>query len=389
MATNRLVPRATQPEMGKQAIPFLDVWIGFNFASGLVLLPILVLTFLLSNRVIKRHPSLINVCMTWILSGFFSLLLFFGGRSKPRDPEPSKALCIAQTSLLYGILPMWSVAVFILMYFILGVVNADGRSLRVGRGKMLMMLGAPYFAQFCFSVATLIVSLKNPSKVTREDKALYCALQFHPLSNAMYIFTFIVCLGIIMLEIQLGLLLYRNWRGLRRAGQSTPFDVQLVVRVIVFGGFVFLGMFVDIISMFSQRSVVPDMYAATAGTVVFLVFGSQADVLRAWCFWKRDGPVHVSPPESVGWMNIDLNSDSRTTTTSIIIGHGEKWGGSRRSMAGLTENRNDRNDNREGWSDPLRSPIPAQIADHVHGLHGTRDPAVAGVQGEGEGVSSR
>ncbi|KIK52075.1 hypothetical protein GYMLUDRAFT_373458 [Collybiopsis luxurians FD-317 M1] len=356
-----LVTRANQQEMGKHLTPFLDVWIIFNFLSGVILLPILVLTFLLSKRVTKRHPSLINVCMTWILSGIFSLLLydldlpkrgvaddslhgrFLGGRARPTDPEPSKALCIAQTSLLYGILPMWSVAVFILMYFLLSVVNADGRALNVSRGKMTLMLGAPYFVQFCFSLATLVMSLKDPVRVTREHRVLYCALESYHLFNAMAIFTFVVCLGIIMLETQLALLLYRNWRGLRQAGQSTAVDLQLIVRVIVFGVFIFLGMIVDIVSMFSPRSVVPDIYAATAGTVVFLVFGSQADVLRAWCFWKRDGPVHVSPASrgEPGWTNLDLTGDP------------EK----------LTNHENQ-------YVAPLPSPNPAQIADHVHGLHG-------------------
>lgn len=116
-----------QRELGTSAVPILNVWIYFNLVSNVILLPVLVLTFMLSKRVTKRHPSLINVCMTWILSGIFSLLLyvdcfvlgnssgssgltrirrFFGGRAKPTDPDPSSALCITQTSLLYGILPM-------------------------------------------------------------------------------------------------------------------------------------------------------------------------------------------------------------------------------------------------------------------------------------------
>lgn len=64
-----------QEDMGKSAIPLLHVWIFFNLIS-IILLPILVATFLFSKRVTKRHPSLINVCMTWILSGIYSLLLY-------------------------------------------------------------------------------------------------------------------------------------------------------------------------------------------------------------------------------------------------------------------------------------------------------------------------
>jgi hypothetical protein len=207
------------------------------------------------------------------------------------------------------------------------------------------MLGAPYFAQFCFSIAALVMSLRYPQKVTREYESFYCALHYPNLSDAMSIFTFIICLGITMLEIQLAMLMYRNWRGLRRAGQSTNFDLQLTVRVIIFGAFIFFGIFVDVISMFSQRSLVPDMYAATAGTVVFLVFGSQADVLRAWCFWKKEPPIEVSADvRKPGWVNLDLTSGPAKMNSPS-----------------------------SQYPVSLPSPTLAQIADHVHSLHGRDD----------------
>lgn len=65
---------ANQADMGHAAPALLDVWIYFNLVSNTVLLPILVATFLFSRRA-KRHFALINVCITWILSGVFALLL--------------------------------------------------------------------------------------------------------------------------------------------------------------------------------------------------------------------------------------------------------------------------------------------------------------------------
>ncbi|KAJ8080553.1 hypothetical protein PM082_017387 [Marasmius tenuissimus] len=38
-------------------------------------------------------------------------------------PPPSSALCITQLSLLYGILPMWSIAVLALTYHVYAVVS--------------------------------------------------------------------------------------------------------------------------------------------------------------------------------------------------------------------------------------------------------------------------
>ncbi|KAJ3747215.1 hypothetical protein DFH05DRAFT_1521558 [Lentinula detonsa] len=334
-----LVARVNQQELGRSATPLLNVWICFNLVSNIILLPILVLTFVLSKKVTKRHPSLINVCITWIFFGIFSLLLFFGGRARPTDPNPSSALCIVQTSLLYGIPPMWSVAIFVLMYFILGIVSADGRSSNVGKGHMLLMLGAPYIVQLGFSLATLVISLQNPQYVTRQHRFFYCALEYPPLSNAMSIFTLIFCLAIITIQFRICLVLYRNYRGLTQAGESMVVDLQFLVRVVVFGVFIITGMFVDVLSMFSQRSVAPDLYVATAGTIVFLVFGSQADVLRVWCFWRKDGPIRVSPAssrESV-WANFDLNRSPRKNRTII-------------SESSVT----------------LPPPIPVHLANHIH-----------------------
>ena len=52
----------------------LSVWLFFQIAAGHVGLPILVATFLLAKSV-TRHPTLINMCITWIISGISSALL--------------------------------------------------------------------------------------------------------------------------------------------------------------------------------------------------------------------------------------------------------------------------------------------------------------------------
>lgn len=80
-----------------------------------------------------------------------------------------------------------------------------------------------------------------------------------------------------------------------------------------------------------------------AGTVVFLVFGSQAvcscfpipyhrclryssqDVLRVWSFWRRDDSTQVSPTSSRGssWANLDLTTSPRkhefVTNNSVTL----------------------------------------------------------------------
>ncbi|KAJ7459885.1 hypothetical protein FB451DRAFT_1405767 [Mycena latifolia] len=320
--------RATEAETGRAAPALLAVWIYFNVSDPPrpagsmgtdrgtarssypipVLLPLLVATFLFSKRA-RRHPALVNVCMTWILSGVFSLLLFYAGQAS--GPEPQKALCIAQTSLLYGITPMWSVAVLVLLYNMVRILNARPAP---SRAALAAMLSAPYAVQLAFSAAALAASRAHPDQVTRARRVLYCALHLRALSLAMALFTAIVGVVIGAFMVYLALRLYRTWHGLRDAGHPGGLDVQLLLRVLVFGVYLIFGFAVNIISMVTPRSIAPDMYAATMGTAVFLVFGTQADVLRTWCFWlapAQPAPLRVYLPREPSWRSsLDLTKSA-------------------------------------------------------------------------------
>ncbi|KAF5369319.1 hypothetical protein D9758_002743 [Tetrapyrgos nigripes] len=316
LAQGSLVPRVPTRDMmqhhGNEALPLLYLWTYLNLVSNTILLPILVATFIFSKRA-KRHPTLINVCITWIFSGVYSLLLFYAGVSKPSDPEPDRALCVAQTSLMYGITPMWSVAILVLMYHLNFVASGNADKV-VGRTKLIIMLTSPYIVEFGFSLATLVISLTNgPGLVKRSHGFFYCALFAHPLFVAMSIFTFIMCLGINALEIQLAMLLYRRWRGLRHAGLHLHFDTQLTLRVFLFGVYIFFGMAANVVKLFDDHSLLPDLYVATIGTVILLVFGvTQPDVLRVWCFWRKDNPSSESPSPR------PCPSSLQTSSTSML-----------------------------------------------------------------------
>ena len=137
-----LVARANEHDMGSHALPLLNAWIYLNLISNVILLPCLVMVlFLLPSMTAaaegrtyhRRNPLIINLIITWILSGIFSLLLFFADAHLPSSPEPDKPLCITQTALLFGIIPMWSVSVAALVYYLVLITSGN---LDVGRGMM-------------------------------------------------------------------------------------------------------------------------------------------------------------------------------------------------------------------------------------------------------------
>lgn len=70
-----LLTGPTEETLGNSTTIYLNIWIYFNLIGNTILLPLIVLTFLFSKTA-KRHPILINLCMTWIFSGVFSLLLY-------------------------------------------------------------------------------------------------------------------------------------------------------------------------------------------------------------------------------------------------------------------------------------------------------------------------
>ena len=64
---------SSQDEMSAPAA-YLDTWLFFNIAGDQILLPFLALTLLFS-RAVTRHPTVITVCVTWIVAGIVSSLL--------------------------------------------------------------------------------------------------------------------------------------------------------------------------------------------------------------------------------------------------------------------------------------------------------------------------
>lgn len=189
---------------------------------------------------------------------------------------------------------MWATSVLGLMYYV--SISYDGDPVRATLSKLqlVLMLISPYVALAVFGIATAVLSVKHPHKVSRRRRFFYCSLHFDKLAWAMSLFTSTVLLVVTVLEVQLAYNMYRSWRAIRKAGHSGGTNVQIILRVLLFGIFVVMGVIISALSVFGHDSQVPDLFAATTGLVVFLVFATQHDVLKAWCFWRR----YSSPSKS-------------------------------------------------------------------------------------------
>lgn len=106
------------------------------------------------------------------------------------------------------------------------------------------------------------------------------------------------CVAAIILEAWIAILLRKNRNNNNspssKSSGTSGMDVQLAVRVILFGFFIFAGLALSVISIFNWTSVVPDLCFAVFSIAVFAIFGSQKDILRVWqrifccCFIKSE-----------------------------------------------------------------------------------------------------
>ncbi|KAF7776645.1 hypothetical protein Agabi119p4_5038 [Agaricus bisporus var. burnettii] len=280
MASVLKLTRPTEETLGNPTTIYLKIWIYFNLIGNTILLPLIVLTFLFSKTA-KRHPILINLCMTWIFSGVFSLLLFY--KRQHDGPEPDLYLCIAQASLLPGIVPMWSVAVLEMIYYMLHTSRGPHLSSRWKGLPLAIVLSAPYIVHCSFTIGASLLALRNPDKVSRH--LVFLKEQLDADFDLIVLFTLAVCVIIIILEVALAVIIYRSWRTRRSAGLPRELPVPVI------------------------------LFAATSGTVIFLIFGTQGDVFRAWRFWGKNDDSGFDPATGSLQPNPSLEIQSSSTNS--------------------------------------------------------------------------
>ncbi|THH13585.1 hypothetical protein EW146_g6656 [Bondarzewia mesenterica] len=169
-------PRAI-PNLGS----LVEVYTALLLVGGQAGLPIVVLTFLFSKNV-HRHPTFVNFCITIIIySIVFSLLIYSG---QYRLTEPNKSLCIAQASMIMGILPMVCVAGLAAVIQLWATFQDPGSiifSLSSKTYSTIVLLVMPYLAFLGYTIAGVIVGSRYP-KLVKPSNGIYC---FHKI-NAMY-----------------------------------------------------------------------------------------------------------------------------------------------------------------------------------------------------------
>jgi hypothetical protein len=131
--------------MASQAVwdAFFVLWVWPSHVG----LPLLVATVLFARPRVERHPAFINMCVTEIIAGVFTSLLYvwllrlirdhfltsfvyrlYTGHADVNGPQPGLALCQFQASLLAGANTMASFSLLGLVYQVFHSIKAASNS---------------------------------------------------------------------------------------------------------------------------------------------------------------------------------------------------------------------------------------------------------------------
>ncbi|KAH9898215.1 hypothetical protein C8Q73DRAFT_391279 [Cubamyces lactineus] len=325
------------------------VFLTIQLAGGHIGLPILVATFLFCKTA-KRHPTVVNFCVIWILYSIIYCLLLYGGPNLQANPP--HALCLAQAAMNYGAPPMAVVAGLGVVLQVWSTFVEPWKEARMAhiprwvkmfavscswcvqrharRGQMMncdrcQILAPPYLVFFAFSLSAAYYGLVNPHWVTVKN-GLYCGLmhgKFEMLAVPIFCGVFIVI--IVGFEVAT---FVRYLQGRRIIKEVCPL-VELKQRSIspwcragLFLVYAMLTFSACVMDLKQDLNAFAYMIQATLPLAAFLIFGLQKDVVLTWMFWNRHTgwrpeTVMVKRTHRVSWTGSFMSNTTIDSVTPI------------------------------------------------------------------------
>jgi len=282
-----LLARALDPNAAVQLSPSsrnatYAAFISLNII-GTVLLLVLLLTFM--TRRASAHPTLINLCVGWIIGATLCCLGFY-------SLSPSGIFCNIQAALIWAAPPMNAASALALTIYVWRFVRdsmGNTTAAKWTRMHTIFAILAPYIVFIAFGIAGAVVVVNQPTAVSLDRRVLYCSLPPGPYSTVTSITTGLELIATLGFT---GGIVHALWPLIRVEGlvprmtKPANFDLQFIARVLAFSIVVFICVLLSIAAVF-RTSIIPDMATATLPVIVALMFGSQPRVLRAWSCSRR------------------------------------------------------------------------------------------------------
>ncbi|KAG8921978.1 hypothetical protein FRC01_014657 [Tulasnella sp. 417] len=154
----------------------------------------------------------------------------------------------------------------------------------------------PYILLFVFTLASVIIGLRNRSTVTRSRAWLFCSID-GPIVIAVSVFSALLSAITVIFEAWIAWIFYRHGTQVASTKTESAFNVRIILRVVafsVYSGFCWLSFII----IGTKWDIVPWMLTSCVPLVAFVIFGSQKSVLRVWAFWIPRTPREEMQPTS-------------------------------------------------------------------------------------------
>lgn len=256
---------------------------------GFIILVPVILTAWFSPRV-QRTPTWFPLMISWALATINASLIF----GRQIGPIPPFALCLTQAGFLYAIpILTGATAVAFLLQIYLGFMARFNHKEDDYFSRSPVFFAVPIGVAVALFVFVIVLGIQNPVFVTRDTTGMYCHISGSRVSKVSSGFLIAANLFMLILEVLIGILLYRNWVAFQHLQKlDNSLSLSTLVRVAIFS---FLPLVVLILSLlvFKGRTgyerQITNIFIALVPLVAGIVFGSQKDILGVWLRRKSSG----------------------------------------------------------------------------------------------------
>jgi hypothetical protein len=290
-----LVSRQAKDEDGNSP-ELVKVFISFHLFG--LFGTLIILVTVLCSRSIQRHATWFSFAISWIISTVSYSLLFWGGSLAKK--KPPYTLCLIQGIMIYAAPPLTAGTTLALVTQIWFLVRSVVTATKSTTGRippiiLTALLIIPYLLYITFLVSTLVIGWQNPQIVRRAGSGMYCSFSNRMPGRISTLLVALILIPAAVLEILVCRAIRRQWSVFKQQ----PDALSTTLRVVAFTFVGILAIVLSIVFFFiihhgADLNIIISIVPVTA----VLMFGTQADLLRVWMFWKKR-PMPLVPTEKV------------------------------------------------------------------------------------------
>ncbi|KAF5368625.1 hypothetical protein D9758_002267 [Tetrapyrgos nigripes] len=278
---------SAKPKLGHLWVPFITLHLIGQV--GIVLI-------LLTNSFAKTvhfHPTIVNFSVTWLIYSVSYSLQLYSSHHK-RDPDYVGPLCRVQAVLVDGVPALAATAALITVaqiWFSLqrapstsSIFKPTLSETRRHRLILAFLIILPYIVFFAFGLASYLYGTRYQNSTGLNE--LYCSMD-----RDEFIPAYCTAIVVVVIIFQVAIMV-KYIKTRRKASDAFPltdktFPASLAVRVMIFSVVALLVLCIGVSFMSNDLSSYPYMMQASLPLAAVITFGSQQNLLRVWCFWRR------------------------------------------------------------------------------------------------------